>query len=398
MTPRIESKGVAPEGDPREERLRSIDALRGIAALAVVFYHALTYSDVGPDWWWYRILEGLHFGNLGVVLFFVISGFCIHSRWAQAAASGRHPTVSWTGFWRRRFFRLYPPYFVALSLSMASVVLAYVAGLDVPLLAIYPEPQPSSMLLDFGLHLGMLHGFHPVYDFGAGNPVFWTLAREEQLYLLYLPLLALRRRWAPGRITVGVSLLGLAIAVVGHQLSGPSAPWIRVSVSGLVLWVQWCLGMLAVEAFWGQRRLPAWCSWPWFAIAWWGLAYGAERFFSPIAPLLWGLGALTIVHACVQREASGNWPTHAVARWLSRVGLFSYSLYLVHYPVRAAVKYLLGPWIPTGSIAAYWLFVAVFVITGYYAGRVFFVLVERHFVPGRTGALPVVRSAAIRSA
>ena len=64
-------------------RLRSIDALRGIAALGVVFYHAVEQGNklVPNNLLRYpvRLLQlGASFGYIGVFLFFVISGFCIH--------------------------------------------------------------------------------------------------------------------------------------------------------------------------------------------------------------------------------------------------------------------------------------------------------------------------------
>src|SRR5690606_30666061 len=97
-------------------------------------------------------------------------------------------------FWKRRFFRLYPTYLVVLCLSMLLVLGALILNPSVPLVQAYPEPRLSWIGLDFMAHLTMLHGLHPVFDRAGGNPVFWTLAREEYLYLLYFPLLLAFRR------------------------------------------------------------------------------------------------------------------------------------------------------------------------------------------------------------
>ena len=96
-------------------RFDRVDQLRGIAALAVVICHSSVSAyktapnlDGGP-WPWLALTLG--FGYLGVPLFFVISGFCIHLPYARALASGEPaPTPAWRRFFARRFWRLYPPY------------------------------------------------------------------------------------------------------------------------------------------------------------------------------------------------------------------------------------------------------------------------------------------------
>jgi peptidoglycan/LPS O-acetylase OafA/YrhL len=72
---------------PHLARLRGIDALRGAAALGVVFYHAVAQGDqfLPNNFFRYpiRVVQfATSFGYIGVFLFFVISGFCIHLQWA----------------------------------------------------------------------------------------------------------------------------------------------------------------------------------------------------------------------------------------------------------------------------------------------------------------------------
>src|SRR5437868_13273489 len=109
-------------------RLRGLDALRGLAALYVVAYHAVTQA---PRDEWGRLLRWLamlarvlvHYGYTSVFLFFVISGFCIHLHWTKARAAGRAATIDFIPFWRRRLWRLYPPYLLALALFLAVAAL-----------------------------------------------------------------------------------------------------------------------------------------------------------------------------------------------------------------------------------------------------------------------------------
>src|SRR5215218_1506288 len=100
-------------------RLRSVDALRGIAALGVVVYHAVEQGKQAlPNnllAYPLRLVQFISsFGYVGVFLFFVISGFCIHLQWARTRAAGEEPDVRFAPFWKRRLRRLYPPYLIAL--------------------------------------------------------------------------------------------------------------------------------------------------------------------------------------------------------------------------------------------------------------------------------------------
>src|SRR5688572_12946641 len=97
------------------KRLLFIDYIRGFAILGVFVFHGLTVDDRLLFSGWTRdfsnsyknLLLPFNLGWLGVAVFFVVSGFCIHISFQQ---QGRN----WRGFLIRRFFRLFPPYLVAL--------------------------------------------------------------------------------------------------------------------------------------------------------------------------------------------------------------------------------------------------------------------------------------------
>ena len=137
------------------------------------------------------------FGYIGVFLFFVISGFCIHLQWARGQASGVKPTIEFGAFWKRRIRRLYPPYIIVFALYL--LLTAWSVGIDVSHFLIY----------DVLMHLLMLHNLDPHTCYSI-NGVFWTLAIEEQLYLAYFVLLFLRRRW--GWTTTLIVCLGARLA------------------------------------------------------------------------------------------------------------------------------------------------------------------------------------------
>jgi peptidoglycan/LPS O-acetylase OafA/YrhL len=368
-------------------RLKSIDLLRGCAALFVVVHHAFEHDFAfSSNPLWYRFLRAFAAqGYLGVPLFFVISGFCIHLQYARSVVSGQKTSVGFVSFWKRRLHRLYPPYFAALCASMLIVVAAYLAGVHSGLLELYPLPRGRWMVFDFLAHLTMLHGVIPSLDQMGGNAAFWTLAREEYLYLLYFFVLAWRKRWG---IQVAMALVlfsGFAFHFVFLPfVPGSSRWWYIIDTSAIVLWIQWCLGMVAVEAYYGIIKLPWWLSQLWIAALVAPLAKLSETYRHEVSPALWALTFFMVVNYCVRKESTGRLPASGIFVWLAAVGVFSYSLYLIHGPLQQVMYGVLTRSHITVTLAVSVLFALLTIVASYYGARVFFYLVERRFLNPRT--------------
>src|SRR4051812_18807846 len=84
-------------------RLRSIDVFRGLAALGVLLCHIKYQAKGAPLNVRYFAFMPLALGTLGVPLFVVLSGFCIHLTVARRLAVDGQLTANWGAFWRRRF-------------------------------------------------------------------------------------------------------------------------------------------------------------------------------------------------------------------------------------------------------------------------------------------------------
>src|SRR5271154_1146875 len=100
-----------------------LDALRGAAALAVVCFHIvyflpLQFSDTSTLVRYAQklLVYSSSFGFSGVQLFFVVSGFCIHLRWARRQDVGFLTGKNFRAFWWRRIRRLFPAYIAAAGL------------------------------------------------------------------------------------------------------------------------------------------------------------------------------------------------------------------------------------------------------------------------------------------
>lgn len=323
----------------RPSRLFSIDVLRGAAALAVVFFHTTrgTLPGVGNDQslWLLPVALPVSLGFSGVFLFFVISGFCIHLKWARQQAETGSAETDFAAFWKRRIRRLYPPYLVALSLF---VFLLWMEGVPIS-----PVGNPG---WDIGLHLLMLHNLDPTTSLTI-NGVFWTLAIEEQLYLAYFLLLVIRRRlswfWTLA-LCLAVRIGWFALAFAIHRLWGGI---IVVQEAAAAHWFVWVLGAWSVEAAFGLVKRPPWTTSVTVSATCLSVAAGlsifsrvsahqtaVSDFIWLINDPLWGVGFFVLINRLVWFEtvqnAARSLQGFAVTRWLGKVGLFSYSLYLTH--------------------------------------------------------------------
>ena len=335
-------------------------------------------------------------GYLGVALFFVISGFCIHYPQAREGCDRLQAQPDFWVFWKRRLRRLYPPYFVALCISMSLVVIAYLAKAKVPLLELYPSPKGQWIALDFFAHATMLHGLHPLLDGMAGNPPFWSLAREEYLYLLYFPLLFSQRHWGRYATFLGIVVVGLAFQVAMIPWIGLSQGWSSiVATSAIALWIQWHLGVISVEFYCGLVSIPRWCRLGWLTPVWFFAGKLSERYFPLLSPILWGMTFFTLLNYCVSREKAGRWLQHPVASWLTRMGIYSYSVYLIHIPVRTVIKYALHLNQRPSNALAWVVLTCGITAAGVAAGKLLFLLVERRFLNSSSvlaRSMPVMQS------
>jgi len=158
-------------GPATTQRSPQLDGLRGIAILMVFFHH----SGVHLSHWW-------DWGQMGVRMFFVLTGYLITlSLWKiSEKVGGDHPARELGVFHLKRFARLLPAFYLAL---LFGVVVGFEDVIN-PLL----------------WHLSFLTNFKIAaqgYWFGP-TAHFWSLALQEQFYLLWpFAVLFLPRRWFP---------------------------------------------------------------------------------------------------------------------------------------------------------------------------------------------------------
>jgi len=166
-TPSITQVGQALEGAKLEEPLirpaiPELDSIRGIAILAVLFYHGFYWNvDVAQFSKPVRIvLTGMWAGRLGVNLFFVLSGFLI----TGILIDSRQRRDYYSRFYTRRALRILPAYL-----------------LTILLLAVW-KLAPGNFI---GLSLLYLSNLTPLFGVAIAYPVLWSLAVEEHFYFVW---------------------------------------------------------------------------------------------------------------------------------------------------------------------------------------------------------------------
>jgi peptidoglycan/LPS O-acetylase OafA/YrhL len=256
-------------------RLPRIDILRGIAILVVILYHLDNLIILRGGWGLARGADGsahmtgaallrlaflpFHMGRVGVNLFFVISGLCIHLRFARQRAADPGAPFSLSTFFARRFFRIYPVYWAALGLGAFVAPFLYRAAYG----GVPPgETGGVAPLPDILAHAVMLHGFSK-YQMMSIISSLWSIGTEEQFYLLYpLVFVLLGRRVPVPRLVLG--LLGLTLAWrLTLVLTNPPPPTFfdgpfLVWVFGFSLprYYEWSLGALLAWAIAEGKTLP----------------------------------------------------------------------------------------------------------------------------------------------
>ena len=297
-----------------------IDGLRGVAVVAVALFH------FG--------IPGFTGGFAGVDVFFVISGYLITSLIQPEIAAGRF-SIAW--FYERRIRRLFPALLSVVAFSGIAGLLLFQPH-DLRLL--YQSVVATVLFAANFLFWKTTGYFDPAAD---TRPLLhaWSLAVEEQFYIVFPVILMLAARYLPRRagwLLLALAILSFAAGVVLTQ-SDPSGAYY------LPLARFW---ELLIGALLALRPVPLPPSAAWRnAAAVLGLAligYGVFA-FSRQTPFP-GTNALLPCAGTALLIVAGMNGGCRVSRLLSLrpvvfVGLISYSLYLWHWPLLVFAQYFL---------------------------------------------------------
>ena len=327
MTPRTTTTTSRAGGS---SRVLWLDGIRGGAAIFVVLHHIWLANwpsfplNTGPSW-----LGWLLYGHLAVAIFIVVSGFSLA---LVPIGNGDKLPGGVRRYLQRRAWRILPPYWAALILSI--VVSAVVVQ----------SLEPAAIAKSFAVH-GLL--LQDVVGSDSPNGAFWSIAVEWQIYFVF-PLILLVARLSNLATAV---LITAAVVLVAHAIATVGAPFEKIDHVSPQFLVLFALGALGVQLGSGDRAvslrrplgavaLAAFVAFVLIA-ATQGSEWVVAHFFA--MDLLFGLGVaclLALMHAGGSVPARGRLAS-PTALWL---GLFSYSIYLVHAPILGALdKYAFEP-------------------------------------------------------
>ncbi len=295
------------------QKRADIEGMRALAILLVILFHAHVPFVSG--------------GFVGVDVFFALSGYLITG--LMAAEHRRSGTVVIWEFYARRARRLLP---AAWTTILATLVLSWwvLGPLD--------QQSFSGAAVASTMYLGNVWFGLNATDYLAAPPDnnpflhLWSLAVEEQFYLVWPILFVVLMRIAPRRVRP--ILLGLSVLSLGLTLALQAGGWPHWAFFASPPRA-WEFGLGAAAAL-GGWRLPWWCSWLGLvAVVIPAVTYGPLTPFPGLAALPPVLGTVAIL---VARD-----PT--VERGLSwgpfqYIGGLSYGWYLWHWPLLVVARTL----------------------------------------------------------
>jgi len=371
---------VAPDGGEagRTERaFPGLDGIRVLAATAVVFTHASFWTGTDASLPADRALARL---DVGVAIFFVLSGFLLGRPFFRAAALGRPAPRAVAYLWRRGL-RILPAYWLAV----------------VGALALLPGNATASVG-DWVRHVLLVQIYDSSPD-GEGLTHLWSMCTEVTFYLvlpwLIAGLLRLSGGWRPGR------LLGSLAAMVLLGAAWVALVWqIQSTGSSLNVWLPaflgWFAGGMALAVLslgddaWPVVRLARdIASSPWTCWALAGALFWVAG--SPVAGpltledpssaqavaknlLYLGVGVLLVAPLVLHRRPLGIAGQVLGGRAARILAETSYGLFLFHMPVLVALYHVLGWQTFTGP---FWFVAILAWIGGTVLAGICYLLVER---------------------
>ena len=328
-------------------QIPSLDGMRAISVLIVLFSH--------------MALDHLIPGGFGVTVFFFLSGYLITT--LMRAEHDRTGGVSLRNFWLRRALRILPPFYLVLAGAVAIGI------------AQTPEPMSTAALTAQALHATnywiVFRGFD---ELAPGTAVYWSLAVEEHFYLLF-PLLyiAFRRHGLAGR-SQALLLWGLCAAVLVWRIVligalGATddrtyhATDTRIDSilfgCALAVWHNPALdGGPARERLWKFGLLPAA-----LILLLVCFVYRDSFFRETFRYTLQGVALTGVFIAAIRFH---DWLPFRFLNWrpVAFIGVLSYPLYLVHYPLIQMMDRAFPDWppVPRYALAGLLAFIVSFAI------------------------------------
>jgi peptidoglycan/LPS O-acetylase OafA/YrhL len=302
----------------RPRHIRSLDGVRGLAVLIVFFFHYGGGTHSGN-----RALQVFGLVNkggwAGVVLFFVLSGFLITGILWDSFGDPHW----WSKFFARRSLRIFPLYFLALLLVIlaaipAGTVAAAAGRIWIPALFLENFPVLGDLANNIASPLALFH--------------LWSIAVEEQFYLIWPWLLLLTRtRQRAMQLCLATFVLSACFRIVTAYLAPAAWDHSLPSEAGALAAGGWLALRVRGPRFEGLRRYFA-------PAAFLGLlgfmaaGVAGRQFDGTFEMRVFGVPSITLCFtALIALALQPGWVASLLSvRWLRGLGSISYGFYIAH--------------------------------------------------------------------
>lgn len=291
-------------------RIQGLDLLRGLAILLVIVHHAWP-KEVGFG------------GIVGVVAFFTLSGYLITGVLQRDIS--RNGRVRYGHFYRNRAIRLIP------ALLLFLLVFAIYTTIANPFDDRGDVPRSLAVAITYTANIPFNHGSPAISH-------LWTLATEEQFYLVWPLLLMLGLRWKKLRLVVAAAAVVLVVACVAsivvtapdvHRVYSLPSSWAIAMVIGSAAKI----GENRIRAFLGRLPVPISAVGAVGAAGLIALSFVPEAKSSPVTYLVGGPLIAVLTVALIFHLSTWASIPSGVLRPLLALGTISYAAYLWNWPV-----------------------------------------------------------------
>ena len=312
-------------GLPRH--MPALDGLRGLGMIAVFAAHLVEYAGLSGGTLDNALLKAVLRGGYAVMMFFVFSGFLITGILLDSKEKPRY----FRNFYARRTLRIFPLYFAFIALVFLVVPAVFTVS-SYYRTQVHEQAWYWTYLTNIGV---AIHGWAPKYQY-FGH--LWTLALEEQFYLVWpLVVLLLNKRWL-WRVCLFMLVAGLATRI-GFMYAHNEAAVDVLLPSNLD-----SLGMGGLLALWARSGRP----FPLKAMKWGAIAspfaFASLSVWPVLLPftseVMWALtptivagGFACLVPLCIFADPRSRLSRVVCWKPAIEAGLVSYAFYVFHQPL-----------------------------------------------------------------
>ena len=340
-----------------KDNLKTLDSLRGLAAIYVVIHHCRwllwegyekgyalhpeQYSALNRGLMYF--FSAFKFGNQAVLFFFVLSGFVIH--YSVSKRVDREGKFDAKDYLYRRVKRIYPPLVIAIVLTFALDMIGMKLNLPVyfsntPYESINQNVHPD---LSFTTLLGNLFFVQKIYTpLWGTDGALWSLAYEWWFYILYMPLLLLFRK--NKYLTTGI----VVVVWFLNMQYGAGLPLLVHTV--LNFFIIWFAGMLLADMLLYKSIKPV------VGLA--ALCFMAAVAFTDLfvnVEIAYDIILTSIITVFLYLVLTTNW--FNILKKCEKTGAFSYTMYAIHMPIVCIISGFLmkanGGYLPAHFLFAF---------------------------------------------